>query len=73
MPLYEYACRSCGAGFERRAKFQDREVETACPRCGGRAALLLSAPAMVGGSRSGDAPRCDTGPGGGCGGVCAPS
>lgn len=73
MPLYEYACRSCGDAFERRSKFQDREVETSCPRCGGRATLLLCAPAMVGAARPATAPRCDTGPSCCGGGMCGPS
>lgn len=48
MPLYEYACRSCGTSFERRRKFAERLDRTACPGCSANAELVLSAPAFVG-------------------------
>ncbi|HLI51406.1 MAG TPA: FmdB family zinc ribbon protein [Thermomicrobiaceae bacterium] len=33
MPLYEYACESCGHRFEIRQHFSDEPV-TICPECG---------------------------------------
>lgn len=33
MPIYEYACDSCGHSFERRQRFSDKPVST-CPECG---------------------------------------
>jgi putative FmdB family regulatory protein len=33
MPLYAYACRSCGAGFELLVRASDIP---ACPTCGGQ-------------------------------------
>ncbi|HEY8485652.1 MAG TPA: zinc ribbon domain-containing protein [Longimicrobiales bacterium] len=52
MPLYEYACRSCGAAFERRLNFEERLAAQTCPECGGKeTSLLLSVPALAG-SRS---------------------
>lgn len=33
MPLYEYACESCGHRFEIRQHFSDEPVTT-CPECG---------------------------------------
>jgi putative FmdB family regulatory protein len=45
MPLYEYACKSCGKRFEVRQKFSDEPVKTH-EECGGEAERLLSAPAF---------------------------
>ena len=33
MPIYEYACKSCGANMEIRQKFSDDPL-TDCPECG---------------------------------------
>lgn len=50
MPIYEYACRQCGAAFERRLKYDERLKPQTCPACGvERAVLRMSAPALVGG------------------------
>jgi len=46
MPLYEYACESCGKQFERIRKFSDPPLET-CPLCdGGPVHKLVSSPAI---------------------------
>ena len=45
MPLYEYACDSCGARFERIQKFSDPPAST-CPTCGGPVQKLISSPAI---------------------------
>jgi putative FmdB family regulatory protein len=45
MPLYEYACESCGHRFEVIQKFSDAPLET-CPKCGGPVRKLQSAPAF---------------------------
>ncbi len=45
MPLYEYACGSCGHRFERIQKFSDPPVAT-CPECGGAVEKLISSPAI---------------------------
>lgn len=51
MPIYEYACRKCGAAFERRLKFEERLAAQECPSCGATGAVLrMSAPGRVGGS-----------------------
>lgn len=44
MPLYEYACPSCGT-FEVIQKFSDTAL-TECPKCAAAVEKLLSAPAF---------------------------
>ncbi len=70
MPLYEYACPACGTATERLRKYAEREEPIECPACGAAAVPVLSAAAVHAGG-SAEAPRCDTGFGGGCcGGGC---
>lgn len=40
MPLYIYACRSCGQAVERRQSFQDLPL-TECEACGGELRRVL--------------------------------
>lgn len=35
MPLYEYKCAKCGAGFEVLVR-NDGDVPSKCPKCGAR-------------------------------------
>jgi len=42
--LYEFACNECGLHFERRVS-DTRQMEF-CPRCGGDAHKMLTAPAI---------------------------
>ncbi|HET7291602.1 MAG TPA: FmdB family zinc ribbon protein [Vicinamibacteria bacterium] len=44
MPLYEYACDSCGT-FEVIQRFSDPPLSR-CPKCSGGVRKLLSAPAI---------------------------
>ncbi len=41
MPTYEYACDSCGNGFEIIQKMQDAPVEK-CPECGKKVRRVLT-------------------------------
>jgi putative FmdB family regulatory protein len=45
MPLYEYKCQSCGRRFERIERASSLH-DGVCPKCGGAAHRLLSAPAL---------------------------
>ncbi len=36
MPLYEYACRDCGAKFEVLQRMGADGTGVACPKCGGQ-------------------------------------
>jgi putative FmdB family regulatory protein len=78
MPLYEYACRSCGSSFERMRRMDERLAAPECPSCtSDQTVLRLSAPGMVG-ARTGVArtnadsmPSCGSAdPGSCCGGAC---
>lgn len=69
MPIYEYTCRSCGAGFEKRLKVEERLNTQECPSCGKvEAAFHMSAPAILGADRgSSDVGYCpSTGQACGC-------
>ena len=45
MPIYEYACKKCGAHTEVMQKITDKPL-TRCRKCKGRLEKLLSAPAI---------------------------
>jgi putative FmdB family regulatory protein len=34
MPIYEYACESCGNKFEKLVRRADEVLECGCPACG---------------------------------------
>jgi putative FmdB family regulatory protein len=34
MPIYEYACKDCGAEFEKFVRSMTSTVEAKCPNCG---------------------------------------
>ena len=46
MPVYEYACTSCGERTEARQSFDDPPLEE-CPHCGGRLRKLYSPVGIV--------------------------
>lgn len=74
MPLYEYACRTCGTRFERMRKLSERLNGPGCPACGQPTALAMSAPAKVPSGGAGDAPSSGDACGPSCcGGGCGPS
>jgi putative FmdB family regulatory protein len=71
MPIYEYACRGCGARFEELRKAADRLQPAACPTCGAEhASLRLSVPGHVGAGNGAAVDTCAVGPGSCCGGYC---
>jgi putative FmdB family regulatory protein len=67
MPIYGFACKSCGHEFETLVRASDTP---ACPSCAGedldQKLSLIAAPAKHGGDA---APVCDGA--GGCGMCCA--
>ncbi|ACZ39026.1 FmdB family zinc ribbon protein [Sphaerobacter thermophilus] len=40
MPIYEYACGTCGHTFERKQRFSDEPVSE-CPECGAQVRRVL--------------------------------
>jgi putative FmdB family regulatory protein len=65
MPLYEYACASCGERFEEFV-VRDSEAVT-CRRCGSAGVRKLLSAFAVAGRRSGAAARAAEAAAGGCG------
>lgn len=46
MPMYDYACSTCGNRFEVRQSMRDDPL-TECPRCQGAVRRVIHAPAVV--------------------------
>ena len=46
MPIYEYACTSCGERIEAKQGFDDPPLED-CPHCGGKLRKLFSPVGIV--------------------------
>jgi putative FmdB family regulatory protein len=46
MPIYEYACTSCGERTEAKQSFDDPPLEE-CPHCGGKLRKLFSPVGIV--------------------------
>ncbi len=61
MPIFEYACESCGTKFEKLVRRSEEVTE--CPSCSGKVAQQWSTFAARGNGMSKDAA-----PMGGCGG-----
>ncbi len=60
MPIYEYKCPECGAGFEKlQRSWNQSERQQTCPKCGcEKAGRVLSRIGSVGTGRDGCAPSC---------------
>ena len=56
MPIYEYACKSCGQQFEKLLRTTKGADEAECPKCGSkqtaRALSVFAAVSSEGGSKS---------------------
>jgi putative FmdB family regulatory protein len=74
MPIYEYWCRNCAAGFDKLQAMGADSAEAKCPRCGAPAKKMFSLVAAVNrGSSSEAGPQYRSSGGGGgcaCGGNC---
>jgi putative FmdB family regulatory protein len=72
MPVYEYTCPSCKAGFELLRPITKMNDRAACPECATDADRKLSVfSAMIMGSDGAMLPMAGGGGGCGCGGNCA--
>jgi len=68
MPIYEYACQSCGSHFEKLVHAQSNVV---CPSCeSGRVSRQLSVVGVRTGSRFSNESAPAASGGGCCGGGC---
>ena len=54
MPTYQYACRECEQGFEKRLRMSQSGETQSCPSCGSQETrkLIGAVAAIGGGSRS---------------------
>ena len=68
MPIYEYACESCGAGFERLRPMSRRDDQAECPECDGEGLRQLSVFASFSAGANGEVSPI-AGGGGCCGGA----
>ena len=69
MPAYEYQCQSCSYHFDQRQKMSDAPL-TACPKCGGEVARLISGGAAAISKGGSSTSFADPGPSCGLGGCC---
>jgi putative FmdB family regulatory protein len=53
MPIYEYACGSCHAKFERLVKSMSGQEPAACPKCGSTKTIRSLSVFAVGGETAG--------------------
>jgi putative FmdB family regulatory protein len=66
MPIYEYACASCGGKTSMMRRLSERADAAACEHCGSEeTSLAFSVPGKVG--VGADAPAMSCGRGVGCG------
>ena len=67
MPIYEYACQSCGLLFERLRPMSRMDDDSPCPDCDGESMRQLSVFSAFTSSSDGE-DSAVAGGGGGCGG-----
>ena len=62
MPIYEYKCPECGAGFEKFCRSSNQgDGQQACPECGcEKAGRVLSRLGSVRAGSEGSASSCNT-------------
>ena len=70
MPLYEFACESCGTRFDAMKRMNQRHEAEPCPDCGKAGFLRIAAAAVLSGAaacgKASDAPSCCSREGGRC-------
>ena len=71
MPIYEYACTSCGTTFEELRPMSAMDADAPCPDCRSRSRRRLSVFASFSTGSDGETGAI-AGGGGGCGG-CGPT
>jgi putative FmdB family regulatory protein len=70
MPIYEYACESCGNKFEKLVRRSEDVLESGCPSCGQKHLKQEYSTFAARGSAAENAPS-PAGMGGGCpAGMC---
>lgn len=51
MPTYQYACKTCGAGFEKKLRMSQASETQTCPECGSQETRKRLGAVAVGGAR----------------------
>ncbi len=72
MPIYEYACESCNAEFQKLLSLSSMDMIISCPDCGSKTRRKFSVFSAF--SSTGNGPSTSISGGGGCcggGGSCA--
>ena len=47
MPVYDFACTTCGYHFEYDRGFADMHDDTTCPQCNGSARRVFTKPTII--------------------------
>jgi putative FmdB family regulatory protein len=63
MPIYEYRCQACGAGFEVFVRSPSRQASPSCPKCGSQKVEKAISLFGVGGGSTSNASRASCSPG----------
>jgi putative FmdB family regulatory protein len=69
VPIYEYWCVACRAGFEKLRPMGSKDADVQCPKCGSPVKRMLSVVAPVGRASAGEQGFAQGG-GCACGGNC---
>jgi putative FmdB family regulatory protein len=63
MPIYEYRCQACGAGFEVFVRLPSRQATPTCPKCGSQKVEKVISLFGVGGATTGGSSGASCSPG----------
>ncbi len=56
MPMYQFSCRECGQGFEKRLRMSQASDQQDCPSCGGENTKKVFGTIAIGGMSRSAAP-----------------
>ena len=56
MPKYQYACQTCGQGFEKKLRMSQASETQSCPDCGGTDTRKVLGTIAIGGASRSSAP-----------------
>ncbi len=56
MPMYQFSCRDCGQGFEKRLRMSQASSQQECPDCGSQNTRKVFGAVSIGGTARATAP-----------------